>query len=497
MELLELAQSHVAMRKVGSEWHGPCPRCGTSHADPRMSDRFSVKPNGMWFCRNCGHGDAVSFLREFEGKTCPEAHETLGKECTSSTCAVLEKCSRGRKDSGAPKAARPLRAPKPTEVSGFVPAAVVPPEERWRQSAEKLIDRAHAELLGCPGQLAYLAGRGLPLDAVVKYRLGWIPKDLFRPRASWGLPAESWPDGKAKMLKIHSGLLIPTFVDGQAHRLRIRRPKETLKEGEPGYLEIKGSGNDRIITNPSARAVVVVESDLDALLIDWVAGDLVGAMPTVSAEAKPKESTWKTLRRALCILVAMDYEPTWNEQKQCWVNVGGKASHWWNKQFPRAKRWPVPVGKDPGEYYQYHSGDLRAWILAGLPPVFHIAADLPASKKVEKPEVPVTRHPSPVTGLTGAYMRGTSKCGRAYFVAEHRADVAVLRAEFPEDIPFDHREITLLGGGKPEGAAALLCKSVFPDAEILGVRPIVGDGAPTIGTFDPSRQRVAQRKQRG
>jgi hypothetical protein len=94
-------------------------------------------------------------------------------------------------------------------------------------------------------------------------------------------------------------------------------------------------------------------------------------------------------------------------------------------------------------------------------------------------------------------MRGTSKCGRAYFVAEHRADVAVLRAEFPEDIPFDHREITLLGGGKPEGAAALLCKSVFPDAEILGVRPIVGDGAPTIGTFDPSRQRAAQRKQRG
>ena len=34
------------LRRVGREWHGPCPLCGGD-------DRFRVMPNGMFFCRRC------------------------------------------------------------------------------------------------------------------------------------------------------------------------------------------------------------------------------------------------------------------------------------------------------------------------------------------------------------------------------------------------------------------------------------------------------------
>ena len=34
------------LRRVGREWHGPCPLCGGD-------DRFRVIPNGMFFCRRC------------------------------------------------------------------------------------------------------------------------------------------------------------------------------------------------------------------------------------------------------------------------------------------------------------------------------------------------------------------------------------------------------------------------------------------------------------
>jgi hypothetical protein len=291
---------------------------------------------------------------------------------------------------------------------------VLPPAELWCQAAEKLIEVCHAELLANPEQLAYLAGRGLPLAAVEKYRLGWIAEDLYRPRTAWGLPEERWENGKPKKLKIHRGILIPTYTDGRPHRLRIRRPKNEIKEGAPSYLEVSGSGNDRVILNPEARAVVVVESDLDALLLDWAVGDLVGALPTVSASAKPKESTWHILQRALCILVASDIEPVWDEAKQRWVNVGGSSAQWWLQQFPRAKRWPVPKGKDPGEFFQDYGGDLRDWILAGLPPVFHLP--MPAAPIAPEKQ---DNTPLPLVDANGGGGVAPAEPAEAYVIAKH------------------------------------------------------------------------------
>jgi hypothetical protein len=463
MTTLELAESRVPMRRVGSEWHGPCPDCGAGKSGERHTDRFSVKADGRFFCRICTPegGDAVKFLRKFEGKSCPEAHEALGKACDFTGCPVREKCRMGDKAPGVPTP-RSLAPPRAGQSPAFVPAEVIPPAERWLRAAEKLVETAHAALLAHPEQLAYLAGRGLPREAVEKYHLGWISDDLFRPRSTWGLSEEFWDGGKTKKLKIHRGVLIPTFVDERPHRLRVRRPKEDLKEGEPGYIEVKGSGNDRVILNPAARAVVVIESDLDALLIDWLAGDIVGAMPTVSASAKPKESTWPILQQALCILVASDYEPVWDEASQRWTNVGGSAAQWWRQQFSRAKRWPVPAGKDPGEAYQ-QGVDIRAWILAGLPPVFH----LPVVPNEPKPATPPPAAAAPPVRLApiAEPVHGVSAGGRPFIIVNTRGQFRQMTEQHPGVAVVGRSE---LGRIDPEATeAVLMVKGIFPGCEVL------------------------------
>lgn len=478
MNLLELAQRYVTLHRVSREWHGPCPLCGTSQSNEALSDRFWVAPEKeRWYCRQCTPqgGGAVNLVMKKEGKSCQEAHEFLGLRCTSSTCPARGKCPLGDGKAPAAQAPRPLVPPKDEEVPAFVPAVATSPQELWRQRAGRLIDEAHAALLGSQLQLDYLDRRGLPREAVERYQLGWIGETIFRPRSAWGLPEKTNDAGRQKKLWIPRGILIPTLVDGVPHRLRIRRPAVDLKEGDGKYIEVEGSGNDRVILNPQAKAVAIIESDLDALLVDWLAGDLVGAMPTVSASAKPKASTWPLLKAALCILVASDFELVWDEGKQRWVSAGGSAAKWWQQQFPRAKRWPVPAGKDPGEFFQA-GGDVRSWILSGLPPVFHVAtpvvptmaAQVTVENAVPSPTPETMEEPSP------GYILGVSQGGIPYLVADRSEDLPELVASYPDHATFCRSEMRHLKDLPAETVhEQLLLRRNFPGSCILTTQPLL------------------------
>lgn len=484
MSLLDLAQRYVPLHRVSREWHGPCPFCGTSQSNPALSDRFWVnEEKGRYYCRQCTPqgGSAVNFVMRMEGKSCPEAHESLGLRCTSTTCPGREKCPLGDGKAPGVQAPRPLAPPKEAKSPEFVPSEVTDPQELWRERAGKLIAEAHAALLANAEQMAFLAARGLPLEAVERYRLGWIAGTIFRPREAWGLAEKiNTETKKPKKLWIPRGILIPTIIEDVPHRLRIRRPAEDLRERDGKYIEVEGSGNDRVILNPQAKAVVVIESDLDALLVDWHAGDLVGAMPTVSASAKPKTSTWPLLQAALCILVASDFELVWSDEKQRWVSAGGSAAKWWQQQFPRAKRWPVPEGKDPGEYFQA-GGDVRAWVMAGLPPVFHVAPPQVAAAVAEAPVSGQVSETAEAKGETAAAegetapgcIVGVSQGGIPYLVADRAEDLAQLQAQHPGHAAFCRSEMRHL---KDLPAAVvheqLLLRRQFPGSHILTTQPL-------------------------
>ena len=103
-------------------------------------------------------------------------------------------------------------------------------------------------------------------------------------------------------------------------------------------------------------AVVIVESELDAILLNQEAGDLAGVVAMGTATAKPDTATHEALTRAACVLVSLDTD-----------TVGAKAAwaFWPATYGERAKRWPTVHGKDASDA-RLNGLDLRGWIVAGI-----------------------------------------------------------------------------------------------------------------------------------
>jgi len=347
MNVIDLAQQKVKLKKVsstgGGEWQGPCPECGGTN-------RFHVWPEkDRYWCRGCGkNGDAIQFLRDFEGKSFKEA-------CDYLNITMEEK----NYTTPPPKKEKPV----------FEPVEHQSPADIWRERAEKFVSHAHGNLKQNQDVMAWLAARGISAAAVDKYRLGWNPgengKDIYRPRQTWGLPAEiNQETGRPKKLWIPIGLVVPYIIDNIILRIRIRRPA-----GEPRYYVIPGSSMSILIFNALCKAFVIVESELDAIAVTE-ASELVGAAAMGSSHAKPDKFTYAILRDSTQILNALDYD-----------KAGAAAMQWWKEQFPNnCDRWPVPQGKDPGEAYQLGT-DLKSWIEAGLPPAVIM------NNRIQNPEV--------------------------------------------------------------------------------------------------------------
>lgn len=344
----------AGMKKIGQspqrgpEYHGPCPVCGGR-------DRFHVWPEqgqGSFWCRSCDKGgDLVEFYRWRDGLSYRDACARAGVDARTYT----------------PMSAPSIRRSQSTP--GFVPAVPAPPDLTWATHAAKFCEWCHVQLLGNDQQLAWLADRGIDGGMVAKYGLGWNPADAYRPRQSWGLPVLLREDGRPRKLWLPMGLVIPVYRSGQVVDLRIRQPV-----GEPRYYVVPGSARPPVplCSRPSASAYVVVESALDAILLDGLAGDLVGVVAMGNASIKPNSVTDSLLRKAIHISISLDSdEVTTNKQTGKPQAAGQQGSRWWLATYPQAERVPVIGGKDPGDAYKA-GVDLRAWVLAGLPPRFHL-----------------------------------------------------------------------------------------------------------------------------
>lgn len=345
--------SGQAYRKVGNspqrgpEWHGPCPVCGGR-------DRFHIWPEqgkgGTFWCRGCDKsGDLIEFYRWRDNLSYREA------------CARAGVDPQQYNQQSAPPPATSPRQPT------FTPAATVQANLVWSEHAAKFAEQCHLLLLRDEQQLAWLAKRGIDGGQVAKFGLGWNPKDTYRPMESWGLPVAHKADGSSRKLWLPKGLVIPQWLDGVVARLRIRRPA-----GDPKYYVIPGSGREPLITNREASAYVVVESELDAVLLDGVVGNTVGVVAMGNASAKPTSDCHALLARAVHLSISLDSDaPKINPATGKTESAGAQGSLWWLTTYPHAERVPVIGGKDPSDAYQ--SGvDLRTWVMAGLPPRFRM-----------------------------------------------------------------------------------------------------------------------------
>lgn len=194
--------------------------------------------------------------------------------------------------------------------------------------------------------------KGLSEATIKAAGLGFNPVDSYKPRDSWGLEPALKDDGAEQLQWLPAGLVIPHLIGDTVRRLRIRRDN-------PGdgarYVVVSGSSSAPMAWNLERETAVIVESELDGLLLNQVAGDLIGVVSIGSATAKPDRITHEALTNTLIILVALDSDGT-----------GAKAAFtfWLPTYGPKAKRWPTVLGKDPSDALKRL--DLRSWVVTGI-----------------------------------------------------------------------------------------------------------------------------------
>jgi hypothetical protein len=363
--LSDIATTYSLARKSG-KWVGPCPKCGGSTG----SDKFNIRDDGGFKCYACDFkGDIITWLREMDGKSCPEAHEAAGMDCRSvSSCPASGTCRLGTGTGATRRPARSARTvtPPPAPREKALPIATVKaPEDVWLQWAEAIAASAAKELPGQKAVLTWLAARGIDAAASSRFGLGWLAKNGKVSRAAIGLPPRE--DGK-ETIWIPAGLVIRiNNQDGTLHRLRIRRPSWAREKFLPDlkYVWIEGSGTAPMVIRPQgpSRGVVVVEAELDAMAVAAAHQEVtVIALGSVSTGLPPEIKA--EIAAAPVILLALDADPG----KDGKPGAGPAAIAAWQHEFRQAKFWPVPAGKDPGDYVKTHSGNLHAWVEAGLIP---------------------------------------------------------------------------------------------------------------------------------
>ena len=233
---------------------------------------------------------------------------------------------------------RTIRRSWTPEPAKALPVAI------WQDKAEAFTLTCQRQLQGNTEALTWLhAERGLSLKTIIDSRLGWNHRDLFLDRTAWGLPS-------GKMLYFPQGLVIPC-LEKSVVRVRIRRSEPPEKGSR--YVVVSGSFMGPMVLCQDQKAVCVVESELDCLLINQECSDLIGVVALGSAAIKPDAEIHNRLMKAKTVLCSLDADAP-----------GAKAAGFW-KQYPGFKRWMAIKGKDATE--QLKAGiPVKLWVQAGL-----------------------------------------------------------------------------------------------------------------------------------
>jgi len=349
MDLIEIAQEIGILpirtaQTNGGEFVCSCPKCGDG-GKGNKSDRFHIWPNekaknctGRYWCRQCEiKGDAIQFCRDFLGLSYVEACAKLKLQFKypSQKYWVRDLTIFQRKFEEAPR-----------------------PNDLWQTKASAFVLWCHDMLWKNPDSLALLKARGFNEEAISRWKLGYSPQTFLRDRSLWGLCDKPGPnDGLAK-LWLPKGIVIPTFSDEVIVKLKIRRPDEP--QNEPSkykfqkYVVVSGSIDTPVIYGDPMKPILIMESELDAMLTYDIIGDICCVIALGGAQKKPDLKLHQQLRMSLNVLLALDFDE------------GGMLSNsFWRKTYPQSRIWPVPKGKGPGDAIKL-GVDLKKWIKAGL-----------------------------------------------------------------------------------------------------------------------------------
>jgi len=208
----------------------------------------------------------------------------------------------------------------------------------WMNKSRKLLRIAKLNLFGPAGKkrLSYLIHeRGFTYETIQKYHIGWLPEKKKMP----------------------SKLVIPSY-NSKGDLIRIKFRIDNPKSSNERYRVMKGSNtkipfNSNIFIN---KPVVIVESELDAILITQEFGKNIGVIALGGVCTKLSIQIISYLNEKIPVkLISLDND------KAGQTNTSNLM-----KILKNAYNWPIPeeYGKDPGDAYK--KIEIKTWILDGL-----------------------------------------------------------------------------------------------------------------------------------
>jgi DNA primase len=247
-EIEEVAGRYVHLRRSGRRYVGLCP----FHDDRRTPSLIIFPESGCWWCFGAcnGGGDVFDFVMQAEGISFSEAARRLGGGQLSP-----------------PRAAPP--PPIKAKDKSIEPLVL---SDAHYGLLTTTVDVYHAALLANPRALAYAENRGLDIDTVREFRLGFAAGRLKRYLAFRG-----WSDELAADLGLidsrgrewyRDRLVIPEIRGGHAIYLVGRTIPGARGAFGPKYLTLAGVptplyGEERV----GRSEVFVVEGPIDYLLL--------------------------------------------------------------------------------------------------------------------------------------------------------------------------------------------------------------------------------------
>jgi hypothetical protein len=241
--------------------------------------------------------------------------------------------------------------PRLLKSPDYKPARVVPPSSAWRLRAAKFVKYAQDKILDNADIMEWLRCRGIPKDAVIKYKLGWNPKLLKDKQKNWGL------DSGSETIYLSAGLVIPTvWPNNDIIRLKIRRKDWTEDSEYSKYMAVIGSANGLNVFGDTKKEILAeTESELDAIALVHAAGDHVFCIAAGGNNKNPDNLSYNLAKGVKHLLICHDNDES-----------GLVMLNKWKVHFSHAKPFPTPVGKDIGHAVEL-GFDIRSWILGVLP----------------------------------------------------------------------------------------------------------------------------------
>jgi hypothetical protein len=154
--------------------------------------------------------------------------------------------------------------------------------DKWQSIGNEFVKRCETSLWGNDGvqALRYLHSLGLKDETLRKYHVGFNPAESFEPLERWGLPTEVNNKGNPKKIWLPREIVIPRYLDNALSAIKIRKHlnPEQKSKGEQSDYSVKGCFPGLFGAENLRNVLIAVftDNEMDAMLLDQEAGDLVG-----------------------------------------------------------------------------------------------------------------------------------------------------------------------------------------------------------------------------